>query len=439
MDIKRNELDSPLNVKLEPELEDMKIRVMGTSTNLRVTPPPLTRAFASKNDVTKDILAKLRYNIKKLRDDHSIFDDDMNITEGRRAEVWTMMKQFLSQNPRWWKRLIEVAKCQAEKSIVFYPPEDALSDRDIIEDWVREMWNSSTDQSLAKESDNIMNHLENICGQIKSELGNDAEITSPTTMEESQNPGSTKMDTIPFPRNFRSRNPWTRSVVNDLMKLNKELPNKIENLEPEAMSLLYPLTRLRPGLPADASSAPARQTTSTALERIGKKEGSDPDENSKKYENIAYLSLQQRINATERQLRSTNKNQKKIKQDSILQECSRPKCQFPTRCFWTRIREQEANGSLYITNQCLTTNGFIIINRKLMSLCISPTNALQLMAFVHNPMNIKQVKTIPCRMTFYHLPLELSRQTWTRKQWKTLKRSTEYQHPQMKPIYRTTI
>ena len=67
----------------------------------------------------------------------------MNIKEGRRADVWTMMKQFLSQNPSWWKRLIEVAKCQAEKSIVFYSPKNALSDRDIIEDWVKEMWKSN--------------------------------------------------------------------------------------------------------------------------------------------------------------------------------------------------------------------------------------------------------------------------------------------------------
>ena len=47
----------------------------------------------------------------------------------------------------------------------------------------------------------------------------------------------------------------------------------------------------------------------------------------------------------------------KIKQDSLLKECSRPKCQFPTRCFWTRIREQEATESFYIINQCLTTDG----------------------------------------------------------------------------------
>ena len=76
-------------------------------------------------------------------------------------------------------------------------------------------------------------------------------------------------------------------MLKGLMQLNKELPDKIENLEPEEMPLLHPLMRSRPRLPADASSVPARQTTSTALERIGKKEGSDPDENSKKYENTS--------------------------------------------------------------------------------------------------------------------------------------------------------
>ena len=40
--------------------------------------------------------------------------------------------------------------------------------------------------------------------------------------------------------------------------------------------------------------------------------------------------------------------------DSVKKECSRPKCQFPTRCFWTKLREQEATESLYIANECLT-------------------------------------------------------------------------------------
>ena len=45
--------------------------------NLRIILPPLTRVFASKDDLTEEILAKLRYNIKELRKVHLVFNSDM--------------------------------------------------------------------------------------------------------------------------------------------------------------------------------------------------------------------------------------------------------------------------------------------------------------------------------------------------------------------------
>ena len=153
----------------------------------------------------------------------------------------------------------------------------------------------------------------------------------------------TEMNEILFPRHFRSRNPWTRSMLNGLMPLKKELPDKTKNMGPENTLLLHPLMRWRSGLPAVASSVSARQTTSTALENIDKREGSNPDEISQKSRNAIHLSLQgtadTAVESIKEQLRSYNK--KKTEQDSIWQECSRLKCQFPIR-----IRRQEANEPL---------------------------------------------------------------------------------------------
>ena len=65
MDITTNESDSPLNARSEPKTEKVKIRVMRMSTkptektrmpeNLRIIRPPLTRVFASKDDLTEDV------------------------------------------------------------------------------------------------------------------------------------------------------------------------------------------------------------------------------------------------------------------------------------------------------------------------------------------------------------------------------------------------
>ena len=400
MDITTNESDSPMNARLEPKTEKVKIRVMRMSTkptkenrmqqNLRIILSPLTRAFASKDDLTEEVLAKLRYNIKGLRDDHLVFNSDMNIKEGRLVDMWTMMKQFLSQDISWWEQLIEVAKHEAGISAMPYPSEDVLSDQDIIEDWVREMWNSSTDQSLTrkllqisqteslKDSSNTVDYFEHIYDQIKSSLGNDTSITLSATMEESQNPRTTKvnfshlltslriiqersqkndiwdqitpteMNEIIFPRHFRSRNPWTRSMLIGFMPLKKKLPDKTKNMGPENTLLLHPLMRWRSGLPAAASSVSARQTTSTALENSDKNDGSNPDEISQKSRNAIHLSLQETADtaaeSTKEQLRSHNK--KKTERDSIWQECNKKKCQFPIQ-----IRRQEGNEPLYITNQ----------------------------------------------------------------------------------------
>ena len=82
--------------------------------------------------------------------DYRIFDDDRNIVQGYQGDVWAMLKKFLSKNPGWWKRLIEVAKQKSKTSSI--PSKKVLSDKDIIEDWVRVLWEENTDQSVMRKT-----------------------------------------------------------------------------------------------------------------------------------------------------------------------------------------------------------------------------------------------------------------------------------------------
>ena len=62
--------------------------------NLRLILAPVAKVFASEDDFTPEVLAKLRHNIKHLQMDYLVFDSDMNINEGCQSDVWTMLNSF---------------------------------------------------------------------------------------------------------------------------------------------------------------------------------------------------------------------------------------------------------------------------------------------------------------------------------------------------------
>ena len=151
--------------------------------------------------------------------------------------------------------MIQVAKHRANNPVRLSKDGDAPSDCDIIEEWVREMWDNSTDQTLTRkllrifqaefpeESDDLVVHFNNTYGHIRNILGCDTDIELPRIMGESHQPGSTKvdltylltslrlmqqwphyheiwssitpteMDNVLFPSYFRSRKSWTRSIT----------------------------------------------------------------------------------------------------------------------------------------------------------------------------------------------------------------------------------
>merc|ERR1711994_384995 len=141
----------------------------------------------------------------------------------------------------------------------------------------------------------------------------------------------TEMDNALFPSYFRSRKSWTQSISTGLQQLKEKMPSKTKKLKLEA------------------SSIPESEES----------EDFNPNDISEKSRDAVFLNLKQvtdaAIRPTEKQMRILiERNKQKIESDSVKKQCSRPKCQFPTRCFWTKLREQEATESLYIANECLT-------------------------------------------------------------------------------------
>ena len=203
----------------------------------------------------------------RLQNDYLVFDNDMDINQGYQNDVWFMLKQFLSQDPEWWTRLKQVAQHRADHPISSLITNDAPSDRDIIREWVREMWDDCTDQTLTKKllrifqtefpknANDIVVHFDNIYGHIRSILGCDTEVELPTMRGEHQQPGSNKvdltylltslrltqhfannkemwssitpaeMDDVLFPSYFHSRKSWTMSVKTGLQKLKEKIPS----------------------------------------------------------------------------------------------------------------------------------------------------------------------------------------------------------------------
>ena len=346
--------------------KDLKLVVSGAFAKFQ------TRIFADEDDFTEQILEKLENNMTRLQNDYLVFDNDMNIRKGCQSDMWSMIKQFLSQNPEWWTRLKQVALHQDNHPIRSSGDKDAPSDRDIIREWIRKMWDNNTDQTLTKkllrvfqaefpeDVNDIVVQFDNIYGHIKNLLGRDTDVELPRIRGELQQPGSNKVDLtylltsirliqqlahnknmwssvtpaemedVLFPSHFNSRNSRTMSIRTGLKKLKKKMISQAEQLKLETSSIF----------------------------ETEENDNFNKTDVSEKVRDAVFLNLQQITEAafqpTEKQMRLIiQKNNQTIQRDSVDRECSRPRCQFPARCFWTRMREQEATESPYIINQCL--------------------------------------------------------------------------------------